>query len=55
MLLEANVHPKVVSEALGHSSVALTMETYAQVLPTLQEDAANAVQKALGNALKVAV
>jgi integrase len=51
VLLEANVHPKVASEALGHSSVAFTMDTYAHVLPTMQEDSARAVQAALGEAL----
>jgi integrase len=34
-LLEAGVHPKVVSEALGHSSVAITLDTYSHVLPNM--------------------
>lgn len=38
MLLAANVHPKIVSERLGHGSVTLTMDTYSHVLPTLQEE-----------------
>jgi len=42
------VHPKVVSEALGHSSVAFTMEVYQHVLPTMQEHAAHAVNEAFG-------
>lgn len=40
LALLAGIHPKVVSEALGHASVAFTMDTYAHVLPTMQERAA---------------
>jgi integrase len=45
--LAAGVHPKVVSEALGHSSVAFTMDTYAHVLPSMQEAAAEKIAKLL--------
>ena len=38
--LEANVPAKVVSERLGHANIAITLDTYSQVLPALQEDAA---------------
>jgi integrase len=48
-LLEAGVHPKIASEALGHSSVAFTMDVYSHVLPTMQEEAARAIQATLGN------
>jgi integrase len=47
-LLAAGVHPKVVSEALGHASVAFTMDTYQHVLPTMGEQVAAAIEKALG-------
>lgn len=40
LLLSANVHPKVVQERLGHSSVKLTLDTYSHVVPTLQKEAA---------------
>ncbi len=40
LALGAGVHPKVVSERLGHSSIALTLDTYSHVLPSMQEDAA---------------
>jgi integrase len=40
LLLLANVHPKVVSERLGHSSIAITLDTYSHLLPTMQADAA---------------
>ena len=38
--LAAGVNPKVVSERLGHSSVAFTLDTYAHVIPGMQPDAA---------------
>ena len=31
--------PKVVSEALGHSSVAFTMDTYSHIIEGVQSDA----------------
>lgn len=40
ILLAAGVHPKIVQERLGHSSIQLTMDTYSHVLPTMQQDAA---------------
>ena len=38
-LLRAGVHPKVVQERLGHSSIAITMDTYSSVLPGMQREA----------------
>jgi integrase len=37
LLLAQNEHPKSVSERLGHASITLTLDTYSQVLPTMQE------------------
>ena len=39
ILLLAGVHPKVVSERLGHASIVITLDLYSHVLPGLQEDA----------------
>ncbi|MBA2557082.1 MAG: tyrosine-type recombinase/integrase [Chloroflexi bacterium] len=39
LLLAAGVNPKVVSERLGHSSVAFTLDTYAHVMPGMQAEA----------------
>lgn len=50
-LLAANVHPKVVSDALGHSSAAFTMDTYQHLLPSLSHTAAAAIEAALGEHL----
>lgn len=41
LLLQAGVHPKVVSERLGHSTITLTLDTYSHVIPGLDADAAN--------------
>ena len=40
LMLEQGVHPKVVSERLGHSSVAITLDVYSHVLPGIQHAAA---------------
>ena len=40
LMLRQGVHPKVVSERLGHSSVAITLDTYSHVLPGIQAAAA---------------
>jgi len=47
-LLELGVHPKVVAERLGHSTVKLTLDTYSHVTPTVQEDAARKLDGLLG-------
>lgn len=41
--LGAGVNVKVVSERLGHSKIAITLDTYAHVMPTMQEEAAERV------------
>ena len=33
LLLKAGVHPKVVQERLGHSSIAITLDIYSHVAP----------------------
>lgn len=48
LLLAQGVAPRVVMEVLGHSSFALTMDTYTHVLPVLMRDAANAMDRTLG-------
>jgi integrase len=50
-LLSAGVHPKVASEALGHSSVSLTMDTYQHLMPIMQDAATRAIEEALGAAI----
>ena len=40
LALAAGIHPKVVGERLGHSSVAITLDLYSHVAPALQAEAA---------------
>ena len=48
LLLTKGVHSKIVSEMLGHSSIAITLDTYSHVIPGLGNVAANAMEDALG-------
>jgi integrase len=40
LLLAQGVDPRTIMETLGRSQISLTMNTYSQVLPALQADAA---------------
>ena len=51
-LLRHGVHPKVVQERLGHSSIAITMDVYSHLLPGMQEEAAKKVDQALRAAIR---
>ncbi len=50
-LFKEGVHPKIVQERLGHSTIAITLDLYSHVMPGMQEDAALKVDKALKAAL----
>jgi integrase len=39
LMLQQGVHPKIVSERLGHSNTRITMDIYSHVLPSMQEEA----------------
>jgi hypothetical protein len=41
IMLKQGVHPKIVQERLGHSSISTTLDTYSHVAPELQQAAAN--------------
>ncbi len=43
LALKAGVHPKVVSERLGHATVGVTLDLYAHVVPSIARDAASLV------------
>jgi integrase len=45
LMLLQGVHPKVVSERLGHASVGITLDTYSHVLPSMQSDAVDAFDR----------
>lgn len=44
LALKAGVHPKIVSERLGHSSIAITLDLYSHVTPGISREAAAAVE-----------
>ena len=50
LMLQAGANPKIVQERLGHSSFAITMDTYSHVVPGLQEQAAKDFAAAMGRA-----
>jgi integrase len=54
MALGAGVHPKVVSERLGHTSIAMTLDTYSHVILTLQDSAADLLGAMVDTALEAA-
>jgi len=50
LLLVQGVPPRVVMEILGHSDIAMTMNTYTHVLPELQQQAAQRIEEFLTSA-----
>jgi len=40
LMLAQGIHPKIVSERLGHGSIAITLDLYSHVTPSIQEAAA---------------
>lgn len=47
LLLGRGVHPKIVSEMLGHSTIAITLDANSHVTPTMQREAAAAMDAVL--------
>jgi len=47
LMLKAGIHPKVVSERLGHASIGITLDIYSHVLPGIQEEAAEKFDRIL--------
>ena len=47
LMLKQGVHPKIVSERLGHSSISITLDTYSHVMPGLQEAVALRFEESL--------
>jgi integrase len=43
LALKTGVHPKIVSERLGHATVGITLDLYSHVTPGIARDAAQAV------------
>lgn len=47
LMLQRGIHPKVVQERLGHSSISLTLDTYSHAIPSMQGDAADEIDDLL--------
>ena len=45
LMLKAGVHPKIVSERLGHANIGITLDIYSHVLPGMQEEAVEKYEK----------
>jgi integrase len=50
-MLLAGIHPKIASERLGHSKVAITLDLYSHVLPGMQSEAADRIDDIMQAAL----
>jgi integrase len=44
LLIKKNINPKIIQELLGHSTITTTLNTYSHVLPTMQDQAAEAME-----------
>ncbi len=49
LMLKQGVHPKIVQERLGHSSIQITLDTYSHVAPGLQQAAAESFDRLLNS------
>ena len=47
LMLKAGTHARIVAERLGHASTSLTNDTYSHVVPSMQKDAAAAIDVAV--------
>ncbi len=45
--LASGVHPKIVQERLGHTTISVTLDTYSHVLPSMQEEAATRIEETM--------
>jgi integrase len=48
LMLQKGIHPKIVSERLGHANIGITLDIYSHVLPSMQIEAAEAVDAIFG-------
>jgi integrase len=47
LLLGQGIHPKIVSEMLGHASIGITLDLYSHATPTIQREATAAFDRLL--------
>ncbi len=48
LLLSKGANPKVVQERLGHATVSITLDVYAHVIPSMQQDATDKLNSLFG-------
>lgn len=53
-LLTKGVHPKVVQDLLGHSTIAITLDTYSHVMPALAKEASGLMSSLVPSADRLA-
>jgi integrase len=53
LMLREGVHPKIVSEMLGHSTIAITLDVYSHIMPGMQEAAAKSLNSVLPAAVSI--
>ena len=53
LLLSEGTHPKIVQERLGHSTIAITLDVYSHVLPSMQIETASKLEGLLGRSSAV--
>ena len=51
-MLKQGVHPKIVQERLGHSSIQITLDTYSHVIGGLQKSAVRKLDDLLNAELR---
>jgi integrase len=51
-LMIKKIHPKIVQERLGHSSIKTTLDLYSHVTDTMQNEAATELDSAFRSAIK---
>ena len=54
LALKAGVHPKIVSDRLGHATIAVTVDIYSHVTPSMDADAADLVAASIFSGGKAA-
>jgi integrase len=52
LLLSMGVNPKVVQEILGHANISMTLNIYSHVLPSMQQEAMDQMDKEFGKGSK---
>lgn len=45
--MQAGIHPKIVSERLGHASTSFTLDVYSHATPSMQQQAADVMSAVL--------